>query len=136
MSGVIRQGGCRCGKVRYEVRGEPEKVGFCHCADCRKETGSAFLAYAGWSRDAFSSTGAYRTYEGRSFCPECGTRLFHLSEERAGICIGSLDAAPSDLSPSREGWIKRREPWLHAISGVSEHREDPPINPRDGALSC
>ena len=94
MSGVIRQGGCRCGKVRYEVRGEPEKVGLCHCADCRKETGSAFLAYAGWSRDAFSSTGAYRTYEGRSFCPECGTRLFHLSEARAGICIGSLDARP------------------------------------------
>lgn len=28
--------------------------------------GSAFLAYAGWSRDAFSSTGAYRTYEGRN----------------------------------------------------------------------
>jgi hypothetical protein len=131
MIGVLREGGCSCGAVRYEVRGEPEKVGLCHCADCRKETGSVFLAYADWPRYAFTSTGTYRTHEGRSFCAECGTRLFHLSEDHAEICIGSLDDAPCDLSPSREGWTKRRERWLPAISGASQHREDPP--PQSGS---
>jgi hypothetical protein len=126
MADTVRRGGCRCGAVRYEVRGEPEKVGLCHCTDCRKETGSAFLAYADWPPEAFSSTGEYRTYSGRSFCPICGTRLFHVSDKHAEICIGSLDEAPTDLSPTREGWIKRREPWLLAIPGVSQHREDPP----------
>ena len=29
--------------MRYTVEGEPLKTGLCHCTDCRKETGSAFL---------------------------------------------------------------------------------------------
>jgi hypothetical protein len=29
-------GGCACGKVRFEVRGEPYRVGVCHCLTCRK----------------------------------------------------------------------------------------------------
>jgi hypothetical protein len=122
---AVRRGGCSCGAVRYEVHGEPVEAGLCHCADCRKETGSAFLAYADWPRAAFAVTGEYRTYAGRSFCPLCGTRLFHLSEAGAEICLGSLDDAPSGIAPAREGWIKRREPWLAPVAGASQHREDP-----------
>lgn len=33
-------GGSNCGQVRFEVGGEPLRVGFCHCQVCRKETGS------------------------------------------------------------------------------------------------
>jgi hypothetical protein len=123
---AIRHGGCSCGAVRYEVRGEPVKVGLCHCADCRKETGSDYLHYADWLKDDFSVTGDYRTYEGRSFCPTCGTRLFHLGDDGAEICVGSLDDPPADLVPTREGWIKRREEWLQAVAGAGQHREDPP----------
>ena len=50
----IRRGGCSCGAVRFELRGEPLKVGLCHCTKCRKATGSAFLAYADWPPLAFS----------------------------------------------------------------------------------
>lgn len=122
---TVRHGGCACGAVRYEVRGEPTVAGLCHCADCRKETGSAFLYYADWPLAAFSANGQYRTYGGRSFCPECGTRLFHLSEETAEICLGSLNDAPSAIAPRQEGWIKRREPWLLPVAGASQHHEDP-----------
>jgi hypothetical protein len=125
MADKVRTGGCSCGAVRYEVRGEPVKVGLCHCTDCRKETGSMFLPYADWWLKDFSVTGEYRTYEGRSFCPNCGTRLFHLGDGGAEICMGSLDEAPTDLVPTREGWIKRREPWLHPVDGAGQHREDP-----------
>lgn len=118
---AVRKGGCSCGAVH----GEPVKVGLCHCTDCRKETGSLYLAYADWHAEAFSVTGRYSTYEGRSFCPICGTRLFHLGADHAEICIGSLDDAPAGLQPTREGWIKRREPWLHAVNGASQWREDP-----------
>jgi len=89
------QGGCRCGAVRYRVEGEPEVVGLCHCADCRKETGGLFLAYADWPIGRFSVEGRYATWGGRSFCPICGSRLFHLSETEAEILLGSLDAAPA-----------------------------------------
>ena len=96
------EGGCRCGAVRYRVRGDPVRVGLCHCADCRKETGSAFLFYGDWLRERFEVTGAYATWGGRSFCPVCGSRLFHLDEDGAEICLGSLDAAPTGLAPTRE----------------------------------
>jgi hypothetical protein len=117
-------GGCACGAVRYRIEGEPQVVGLCHCTDCRKETGSAFLHYADWPIAAFSVEGAFATWGGRSFCPTCGSRLFHLGEATAEIAIGSLDAAPSELIPTREGWIKRREHWQPAVAGAGQFEED------------
>src|ERR687883_99671 len=115
MSADSRAGGCLCGAVRYTVRGEPFHVGRCHCADCRKESGSAFTVYAQWPRDAFELQGEPATFEGRSFCPRCGSRLVCLGDELVEIRIGSLDEAPFDLRPDAEIWIKRREPWLDAV---------------------
>ena len=118
------EGGCRCGAVRYRLSGEPYKSGVCHCTECRRETGSAFLYYADWSIDCFTASGDYKTYEGRSFCPACGGTLFHLSDDHVEIALGSLDEAPVALVPMREGWIKRREPWLVAVAGAGQFRED------------
>ena len=120
----VRKGSCLCGAVRYEVSGEPLRVGLCHCGDCRKASGSAFVMFAVWPRAAFSSHGEIRTFSGRSFCPACGSRLFCLSEDHAEIRVGSLDDAPSDLVPSYEIWVKRREPWLHALPWAAQHDED------------
>ena len=99
-------------------------VGLCHCTDCRKETGGLFLAYADWPVGRFSVEGRYDTWGGRSFCPECGSRLFHLSAGQAEILIGSLDAAPAGLRPTREVWVRRREPWLPPVEGEEQFRED------------
>jgi hypothetical protein len=111
--------------VRYQVKGEPFKSGICHCTDCRKETGSAFLYYADWEGEGFSVTGEYATFDGRSFCPRCGSALFHLGEAKVEIALGSLDEAPVAIQPQQEGWIKRREPWLAPIGGAGQHQEDP-----------
>jgi Glutathione-dependent formaldehyde-activating enzyme len=69
MDVVVRTGGCLCGAVRYTVRGEPVHVGRCHCADCRKESGSAFTVYAQWPIEACEVTGDICSYDGRGFCP-------------------------------------------------------------------
>ena len=120
-----RTGGCLCGAVRYVVRGEPTHVGRCHCADCRKESGSAFTVYAQWPVDRFELTGEVATYDGRSFCPRCGGRIGCLDDtEAVELRIGSLDDAPFELVPEAEIWIKRREPWLHAVAGASQHEEN------------
>ena len=121
---LVRTGGCLCGGVRYEVSGEPFKAGLCHCADCRKVTGSDFLAYADWRPEQFRSTGTAATYQGRSFCPTCGSRLFSLSETQAEVYLGTLDDAPNGIRPEMELWVKRREHWLSPLA-VAQHREDP-----------
>ncbi|MCO6050766.1 GFA family protein [Mesorhizobium sp. RP14(2022)] len=119
-----RTGGCLCGAVRYEVSGEPTQVGICHCGDCRKESGSAFALIAAWPRDSFKMTGETASYRGRHFCSTCGGRLFFLRETEARIRVGSLDAAPSGLTPTEEVWTIRREEWLNPVAGCEQHETD------------
>src|SRR5689334_12059720 len=69
---IIRSGSCLCGKVQYSVKDAPVRIGLCHCADCRKESGSSFVTFGIWPRHAFESTGEVKYFQGRGFCPECG----------------------------------------------------------------
>jgi hypothetical protein len=127
MEEVVRTGGCLCGAVRYTVRGEPAHVGRCHCADCRKESGSAFSVYAQWPVEAFESTGGISSHDGRGFCARCGSRLLNPpdpGDDLIEIRIGSLDDAPSGLKPEAEIWIKRREPWIPPVEGAAQYEEN------------
>jgi hypothetical protein len=117
----IRKGGCLCGAVRYEVRGEPYQSGLCHCKTCRKLTGSAFSATANWHREQFQMTGEIRTFERRSFCPVCGSRLFFLLNNGVEVFLGTLDEAPYFIRPVVEVWGIRREPWLPPVDGAVLH---------------
>jgi hypothetical protein len=123
----VRTGGCLCGAVRYRVRGAPVHVGRCHCADCRKESGSAFTVYAQWPLDAFELTGDVASYDGRAFCPRCGSRVLNAIEPGdtlVEIRIGSLDDAPFELRPEAEIWIRRRESWIPPVDGAGQHVEN------------
>jgi hypothetical protein len=121
----LRQGGCLCGQVRFECRGEPLKSGLCHCLECRKATGAPFMAYADWPAERFGYRGRIATVAGRSFCPDCGTRVFHLHPEAAEVLLGALDEGPGDIAPQVEGWIIRREPWLAPVPGARQFERDP-----------
>ncbi|TCL69463.1 GFA family protein [Rhizobium sp. BK251] len=117
-------GSCLCGRVRITVRGEPRRIGICHCTDCRQESGSAFTFYAIWPADQFESTGDTSEYSGRRFCPECGSRMFSADEDEAEIKLGILTDAPTGLTPTYELWIKRREGWLRPVPGAKQYEED------------
>jgi hypothetical protein len=113
---IIRSGSCLCGKVSYSVKDAPLRVGLCHCADCRKESGSSFVTFAVWPAHAFEARGEVRYFQNRGFCPDCGSRLFNrLEEDAVEIRVGSLDMAPTDLDPEYEIWVKRRENWLQPL---------------------
>ena len=121
----VRTGGCLCGAVRYSVRGEPVHVRRCHCASCRKESGSAFAVYAHWPAEAFELSGEISSYDGRGFCPRCGSRLLDTSDGNAlvEIRVGSLDDAPFELTPEDEIWVKRRESWIPPVEGAAQYDE-------------
>jgi hypothetical protein len=38
-----REGGCTCGAVRYRLTADPLFVHCCHCLNCQRQTGSAFV---------------------------------------------------------------------------------------------
>ena len=51
-------------------------------------------------------------------------RLFALTDDAVEIKVGSLDMAPSDLEPTYELWVKRREGWLRPLPGAEQFEED------------
>lgn len=104
-------GGCVCGKVKFVVTGQPYRVGICHCLDCRKHHGALFYAAAVFPQKAVVITGETRDYQGRFFCPHCGSSVFAQSDDEVEIHLGSLDA-PDQMVPTYESWIVHRESWL------------------------
>ncbi|WP_412178921.1 GFA family protein [Rhizobium sp. TRM96647] len=108
----VQAGGCRCGCVTCRLPCSSERIGICHCTDCREESGSAFTFFGVWPASAFSTT-ATGVHRGRHFCPNGGSRLFSYGE-----------IAPTALPRTHELWIKRREPWLAPVRGVDQCRHD------------
>ena len=116
-------GGCLCGAVRYEHEGPLGAAGYCHCADCRHVSGSAFGVSVRGIAERFRITaGAPKSYTKagdsgrlvtRYFCGDCGSPLFTrppLHPEVVFIKAGSLDD-PGLVAPEREAWTDSRVAW-------------------------
>ncbi len=105
MATLTQRGGCLCGAVRYEVRGEPARVTICHCRFCQRATGSAYMVEPIFRRENFSITsGTPSTFDLQSagsgkmlrihFCDGCGTKLylsFDRFPESYGVYAGTFD---------------------------------------------
>ena len=98
-TGATAKGSCLCGSVRYEVRAELRPVTFCHCSQCRKQTG---LYYAATSAPADAVTieghDRLRWFQAsekaeRGFCGTCGSALFWRPKGGAVLSIlaGSIN---------------------------------------------
>lgn len=108
------EGGCLCGNIRLVARGNPYRVGICHCLDCRKHHGALFYAAATFPRQAVTITGETRDYAGRHFCPHCGSSVFACTDDEIEVHLGTLDAI-DQFVPAYESWAVRRETWLPAF---------------------
>lgn len=107
-------GGCLCGAVRFVAAGRPDRVGLCHCLDCRKHHGALFFAAAVYPEAAVTVAGETASYAGRHFCPRCGSSVFARSGAEVEVHLGALDA-PDQFTPTYELWTVRRESWLPAF---------------------
>ena len=116
-------GGCLCGGVRVAARGEPYRVGLCHCLDCRKHTGAPFGGSAIFPDGAVTVTGETRAYGSRHFCPACGSSLFYRTDDEIELCLGTFDA-PDTFAPTYELWTVRREGWLPPFSLAHHYAHD------------
>lgn len=116
-------GGCLCGDVRIEARGQPDRVGICHCLDCRKHHGALFHASAIFPRDAVVVDGVTHDYAGRAFCPRCGSSVVSRTGDEVEVALGTLDD-PDRLTPTYELWTIRREAWLPRFPTKSRYPRD------------
>jgi hypothetical protein len=116
-------GGCLCGSVRLMAKGEPYRVGICHCLDCRKHHGALFHASAIFPEHAVTVEGETRDYAGRHFCPRCGSSVFGRSGDEVEVSLGSLDAI-DQFQPTYELWTVRRESWLPQFPVTKRYEHD------------
>lgn len=117
-------GGCSCGEVTYEITDAPLFTQACHCTDCQRTTGSAFVVHAVLAEKDFAITGETRASQlstgsgaGREhhFCPTCGTPIWvrYLYHQVPVIALrtGTLDDA-SQLPPQAHIFTRSKQPWV------------------------
>lgn len=127
------EGGCLCGAVRYEVRGELRSMQHCHCSMCRKAHGVAFVTFIEIARgDLVFTRGAdsllrYESSPGsrRPFCPRCGSTLLFESatDDEVWIAAGSLDGDPL-VRPQCHIFVASKAPWHELHDELPKFAED------------
>lgn len=112
-------GHCLCGNVEFEANGTPSWVAYCHCASCRRHTGSPVTCFVNFARgdvdfrrepSVFESSPGVR----RSFCERCGTPIAYETEKRANeidIYLNAFDE-PEAFSPETHVFHSERIPWF------------------------
>ena len=128
----LRQGGCLCGAVRYEINLDGNKTGNCHCHDCQKNSGAPFMPFSNVDSGQFrwmsEPTGVYQSSEWalRRFCEKCGTPLTWEMIKRPGrqsVSMCTLDDT-SGLEITYEIFTRSRVPGILPVSGARQYEAD------------
>ena len=116
-------GGCRCGAIRFLISGEPNRVGVCHCGDCRRSVGAQSVAWLILPATNYTiSSGSPVAHASspevvRTFCGSCGTSLTYShsnSPERIDVTVASLDD-PGRFPPTKTSFESERIEWYSPI---------------------
>jgi len=119
------EGGCACGAVRYRLTAPPLIVHACHCHDCQKQTGSAFVlnmwiekncveADHGLPKSVILAAPSGKPHE-VFFCGDCATRLWSKYHAAPGdtllVRVGTLDH-PESVEPDVHIFTRSKLPWV------------------------
>ena len=120
---VQREGGCACGEVRYRLTAEPLFVHCCHCLNCQRQTGSAFVINLLIEADRVELLGAepQRVDVPRDDgsmqqvfrCSSCQIALYSIYTRPQVLFVraGTLDE-PSSVAPDVHIYTKSKVPWV------------------------
>jgi hypothetical protein len=122
--GNEREGGCACGAVRYRLEAAPMFVHCCHCRDCQRQTGSAFVLNALIETDRITVLAEdpepvpVPTDSGRPHrifrCTRCRIAVWSEYGGRAAlrfVRVGTLDD-PAALEPDVHIYVRTKLPWV------------------------
>jgi hypothetical protein len=124
----IREGGCSCGEVRYRLADEPLIVHACHCLNCQRQTGSAFVINALIETDRLEllAGGPQRVDVPRDEgvqpiwrCPTCQVALFseYSRPWLRFVRAGTLDD-PGSVTPDVHIFTRSKREWVAIPEGT------------------
>ncbi|TDY43240.1 hypothetical protein BX592_11835 [Paraburkholderia rhizosphaerae] len=133
-----REGGCLCGAVRYELKGELQGAALCHCTHCQKQSGSAFsfnlfVSEADYVQQGdtkfYVDTGDSGKQSYRHFCGNCGSPILTKDPGLPGMVLvkaGTLDIEYREgLRPQMEIYTDRAAKWLARVPGTQLFERSP-----------
>lgn len=114
-----REGGCRCGRVRFRVGAPPLLTMACHCRGCQAMTGSAFSLSAAIPSTGFSVIagepvqGGLKGNPRHFFCGDCMSWLFTRADGMDGFVNirATLLDDPTGFDPFIETWTGEKLAW-------------------------
>ena len=125
MENEKHNGGCGCGKVRYETTGHPVRAGICHCRYCQTRTGSAFGISVYFEESQVNIIKGdlteynFNNSSGRNFknkfCKTCGTTVLWQVEIRKGllgIAGGTFDPPTFWFKADFEVFCRSKAPFI------------------------
>jgi hypothetical protein len=128
-------GGCHCGRIRYQVEGEPLAHALCHCKDCRRHAGAPLVGWTMYAQDALEVTkGEPKIYESsadgrRLFCAECGTGLFYTNAITLPGIVDIQSATyddPEAVAPQVHIQVAERIKWMEHAHELPTFDRYPP----------
>jgi hypothetical protein len=132
MPNQIHTGHCACGAVRFKAHGELRDVLYCHCSQCRRQTGHFLASTAAEDIDLevegaenvawFQSSPEAK----RGFCKICGSGLFwkNTTKSYTSILAGSFDE-PSGLKAEGHIFVGDKGSYYEITDGLPSHNTAP-----------
>ncbi|KAF0179515.1 MAG: GFA family protein [Hyphomonadaceae bacterium] len=123
-------GGCSCGSVRYSLMSRPMFVNCCHCTQCQRLTGGAFVINALIETDRIEILSGKTVVtpgpseSGRPHdihrCETCATALWSDYGRRPAlrfVRVGALDD-PAAAPPDAHIFTRSKLPWVALPAGA------------------
>ncbi len=129
----IRTGSCACGAVSFKTRGALRGVVYCHCSQCRRQTGH-YLASTNVADDHLEVSGADKVTwfqssddAKRGFCSVCGSGLFwkHRKRDYTSILAGAFDL-PSRLEGASHIFTADKGDYYEVGDGLPQYERSSP----------
>ena len=134
-------GSCLCGTVQFELRLPSKFCAHCHCSNCRRAHGAAFVTWTGFPEvqvrtvSGMDTLHRYLTDTGatRSFCSKCGSTLFFESPRWAGeIHVTRANIKGEiDRAPSGHYYVDHCASWWTITDALPQHGGHTGVEPKD-----
>ena len=121
-------GSCLCGAVRFHTSGHLRGVVYCHCSQCRKQTGLYYAATDVGDADLTVEGAENLTWYAasdfakRGFCKVCGSALFwkRNGADKVSIMAGAFEE-PSGLVADSHIFVADKGDFYTIDDGLPQH---------------
>lgn len=128
-------GACLCGRIKFEIEGNPRFMYQCHCGKCRAASGASFVTNIIVDADKFSITAGKESlaaYESspqkfRHFCSACGSPIYSQGEKTkqvVSVRCGTLKQDPG-VRVAYHAFVASKAAWADICDGQPQFPEWP-----------